>query len=602
MGKNKKIKKTIKKKVVKKQIKKNQNKKPQEERRMTPDQQSKQLEFLKTALSRPGAQGGGGDPQYRDLTQKVQQLTEENNQKNAALIEMKNRYESEQQMKKQLNQKEQDVKRMEKENKRNEEIQKKRLALDDKKDDIQWQKDIMEGNNEIGKMNEEERQLEYENKKLKREKEKQDQQIAKNTAYNNLELKRRKNEDLQNQINFTNQIMESEDYKKANEKWAEEERKNYILRMELRNSQEALKQKEEIDAERRRIENEEWKRNEYKRARRQRQKVDSEGRPVFEMVKNEKGKLVYKTDDHGNFIKVMEDDPTSSWEYEDKVRARNSIRKKEENAQIIRQLQAEDNKRNRFRDNIEKVQGDIMIQKSEIEALEQHNMIEHGKNTNIMLSKEYQNNLMEKAKNEADLNFKKKEAEQLEETRKINEKNQYLKLQEDLMKTPEYIQQQEHLARAQMEIDLKNKENDVLKNGIKAQQAAAEQQARINTLNLFEKTGKEINPETIGQVVAQVNQEGLNNMNNNINKTISNNKINDYKNKFNDKYGDYGKPIFEGVLERHGIGEFNDNTPLDTLNKAANILDYTYNNFGYFDEDPEEAFNTFTNSEGFQKL
>ena len=601
MGKNKKIKKTIKKKVVKKQIKKNQNKKPQEERRMTPDQQSKQLEFLKTALSRPGAQGGGGDPQYRDLTQKVQQLTEENNQKNAALIEMRNRYESGQQMKKQLNQEEQNIKRMEKDNKRNEEVQKRRQALDDKKDDIQYQKDIMEGNNEIGKMNEEERQLDYENKKLKREKEKQDQQIAKNTAYNNLELKRKENEDIQNRINFNNQIIESEDYKKANEKWAEEERKNYILRMELRNSQEALKQKEEIDAERRRIENEEWKRNEYKRARRQRQKVDSEGRPVFEMVKNEKGKLVYKTDDHGNFIKVMEDDPTSSWEYEDKVRARNSIRKKEENAQIIRQLQAEDNKRNRFRDNIEKVQGDIMIQKSEIEALEQHNMIEHGKNTNIMLSKEYQNNLMEKAKNEADLNFKKKEAEQLEETRKINEKNQYLKLQEDLMKTPEYIQQQEHLARAQMEIDLKNKENDVLKNGIKAQQAAAEQQARINTLNLFEKTGKEINPETIGQVVAQVNQEGLNNMNENINKTISVNKINDFQNKFKEKYGDYGKPIFEGVLERRGI-TFNDNTPLDTLNKAANILDYTYNNFGYFDEDPEEAFNTFTNSEGFQKL
>ena len=70
------------------------------------------------------------------------------------------------------------------------------------------------------------------------------------------------------------------------------------------------------------------------------------------------------------------------------------------------------------------------------------------------------------------------------------------------------------------------------------------------------------------------------------------------------KYGDYGKPIFEGVIERHGIGEFNDNTPLDTLNKAANILDYTYNNFGYFEdaEDPENAFNTFTNSEGFQKL
>lgn len=601
MGKNKKIKKTIKKKVVKKQIKKNQNKKPQEERRMTPDQQSKQLEFLKTALSRPGAQGGGGDPQYRDLTQKVQQLTEENNQKNAALIEMKNRYESGQQMKKQLNQEEQNIRQMEKDNKRKEEIQKKRLALDDKKDDIQWQKDIMEGNNEIGKMNEEEKQLDYEKKKMKREEEKQKQEMAKNSAFNNLELKRRENEDLQNQINFTNQIMESEDFKQANERWAEEERKNYILRMNLRNAQEALKQREELDKEQRRIEIEKWKRNEYKRARRQRQKVDSEGRPVFEMVKNEKGKLVYKTDDHGNFIKVMEDDPTSSWEYEDKVRARNIIQKKEENAQIIRQLQAADNKRNRFRDNIEKVEGDIMIQKSEIEALEQHNMHEHGKNTDIMLSQEYQNNLMEKAKNEADLKIKKKEAEQLEETRKINEKNQYLKIQEDLMKTPEYIQQQEQLARAQMEIDLKNKENDVLKNGIKAQQAAAEQQARINTLNLFEKTGKEINPETIGQVVAQVNQEGLNNMNNNINKTISNNKINDYKNKFNDKYGDYGKPIFEGVLERRGI-TFNDNTPLDTLNKAANILDYTYNNFGYFDEDPEEAFNTFTNSEGFQKL
>ena len=95
------------------------------------------------------------------------------------------------------------------------------------------------------------------------------------------------------------------------------------------------------------------------------------------MVKNEKGELVYKTDEHGNLIKVMEDDPTSSWEYEDKVRARNIIQKKEENAQIIRQLQAADNKRNRFRDNIEKIQGDIMIQKSEIEALKQHNMHEY---------------------------------------------------------------------------------------------------------------------------------------------------------------------------------------------------------------------------------
>ena len=172
------------------------------------------------------------------------------------------------------------------------------------------------------------------------------------------------------------------------------------------------------------------------------------------------------------------------------------------------------------------------------------------------------------------------------------------------MKTPEYQQHQEELARNQAVIDFKNKENEVLKNGIKAQQAAAEQQARINTLNLFEKTEKEMSPETIGQVVAQVNQEGIKNMNENINKTLARNKINDFQNKFKEKYGDNGKPIFEGVLGYKGITEFNDNTPLDTLNKAANTLDYTYNNFGYFEdsEDPQEAFNAFINGEGFQKL
>ena len=547
---------------------------------MTPDQQSKQLEFLKTALSRPGAQGGGGDPQYRDLTQKVQQLTEENNQRQAALVEMRNRYESDRQRKNQLNQEEQNIKQMEKDYKRNEEIQKKRLALDDKKDDIQWQKDIMKGNNEIGKMNVEERQLDFEQRKMKRELEKQNQEIAKKTAFNNLELKRKENEDLQNQIKANNQIMESEDYKKANEKWAEEERKNYNLRLELRNSQEALKRKEELDRKQREILMKKWEIDEYKKLRKQIPIQNNDGKTIF----------VY--------------DPKSSYEAEDREGLQKYVQESDLLDQYLRAAQSEIDARNELRDHNNKIMQSNRIKNAELESKKFLNQKAIEGKTIELLSEEIKEKLQERARIDTDLEIESQKMKQLEDLRKTKEKEAYLKAREEQMKTPEYQQHQEELARNQAVIDFKNKENEVLKNGIKAQQAAAEQQARINTLNLFEKTEKEMSPETIGQVVAQVNQEGIKNMNENINKTLARNKINDFQNKFKEKYGDNGKPIFEGVLGYKGITEFNDNTPLDTLNKAANTLDYTYNNFGYFEdsEDPQEAFNTFVNGEGFQKL
>ena len=377
MGKNKKIKKTIKKKVVKKQIKKNQNKKPQEgifkeERRMTPEEQSKQIEMMKTALSRPVIQGSG-DPQYRDLNQKVQQLTEENNQRQAALVEMRNRYESDRQRKNQLNQEEQNIKQMEKDYKRNEEIQKKRLALDDKKDDIQWQKDIMKGNNEIGKMNVEERQLDFEQRKMKRELEKQNQEIAKKTAFNNLELKRRENEDLQNQIKANNQIMESEDYKKANEKWAEEERKNYNLRLELRNSQEALKRKEELDRKQREILMKNWEIDEYKKLRKQIPRKNKDGKTIFV------------------------DDPKSSYEAKDKEDLQKYIQESDLLDQYLRAAQSEIDARNELRDHNNKIMQSNRIKNAELESKKFLNQKAIEGKTIELLSEEIKEKLQERA-------------------------------------------------------------------------------------------------------------------------------------------------------------------------------------------------------------
>ena len=74
MGKDKKKKKNIK-KIVKKAAKKIVKSKKQ----LTPDQQSSQIEIMKTILSRQPNPAMALDPQYRDLIQKNQQLNEMKN-------------------------------------------------------------------------------------------------------------------------------------------------------------------------------------------------------------------------------------------------------------------------------------------------------------------------------------------------------------------------------------------------------------------------------------------------------------------------------------------------------------------------------------------
>ena len=72
MSKDKKKKKNIK-KIVKKAVKKSV-KKATNTKKLTPDQQSSQIEIMKTILSRQPNPAMALDPQYRDLIQKNQQL------------------------------------------------------------------------------------------------------------------------------------------------------------------------------------------------------------------------------------------------------------------------------------------------------------------------------------------------------------------------------------------------------------------------------------------------------------------------------------------------------------------------------------------------
>ena len=87
MAKGKKTKKQLK-KIAKKVVKKMAKRSAASNKPLTADEQSKQIEMMKTILSRQPNPAMALDPQYRDLIQKNQQLNEMKNQKEYYLNNM----------------------------------------------------------------------------------------------------------------------------------------------------------------------------------------------------------------------------------------------------------------------------------------------------------------------------------------------------------------------------------------------------------------------------------------------------------------------------------------------------------------------------------
>ena len=159
----KKIKKQIKKQVkkqIKKQIKRN-IRTPSEKlygtaqlvrkngKRLTPEEQSKQIEAMKVMLTRPGVVGFQSDPQYRDLIQKNQQLDERINQRQALLNSMRAGIEQKEQREKEYDQKRIDLKKLQKEHKEESEHKKRMEDIQDKIDDLNEDMRTLKGEDEV---------------------------------------------------------------------------------------------------------------------------------------------------------------------------------------------------------------------------------------------------------------------------------------------------------------------------------------------------------------------------------------------------------------------------------------------------------------------
>ena len=153
MGKDKKKKKNIK-KIVKKAVKRSV-KKAANTNKLTPDQQSSQIEIMKTILSRQPNPTMALDPQYRDLIQKNQQLNEMKNQKEYYINNMKATIDANQEHIKKMNQQEKELKELKKDNERKAALQKQEQRLQDKKEEAEYQHARLEKKNEIGKMEQE---------------------------------------------------------------------------------------------------------------------------------------------------------------------------------------------------------------------------------------------------------------------------------------------------------------------------------------------------------------------------------------------------------------------------------------------------------------
>ena len=154
MSKDKKNKKHIK-KAAKKVVKKAAKKIVKSKNQLTPDQQSTQIEMMKTILSRQPNPGMALDPQYRDLIQKNQQLNEMKNQKEFYINNMKATIDSNQEHIKKMNQQEKELKELKKDNERKAALQKQEQRLQDKKEEAEYQHARLDKKNEIGKMEQE---------------------------------------------------------------------------------------------------------------------------------------------------------------------------------------------------------------------------------------------------------------------------------------------------------------------------------------------------------------------------------------------------------------------------------------------------------------
>ena len=575
MAKGKKTKKQLK-KIAKKVVKKMAKRSAASNKPLTADEQSKQIEMMKTILSRQPNPAMALDPQYRDLIQKNQQLNEMKNQKEYYLNNMKATIEADQERIKKMNQQEKELKDLNRDNKRKAALQKQAEKLEDKKEEAVYQRQRIERKNEIGEMEKEMLNINSQIKRMQRDNERMEAEIKGKGVYNQLQQKKDELKDIQNQKRVLEQVMASDEFKQADQKLADT-----MLNVELEKLK--LEQQREIYKRQKEIVDEELKAGAMLRAARE-YKLPRESRPK----KDELGHIIYKKDQQGQVMKdilgkpipVMEKDPLTSEIVKDRKELEALEGRRLELEQLMKQFQEDYRMKSSMKEKIASAKVANTVQEVQLQALQGFNKKQEDANASRELSDQLKNELIAQANNELRLDYEKQRNKQLLEEQDLQRRSEYLNLREQQMNQPERIYEQSMIANKQIELDNRKRMNDLREQEIKAKELEQRHAKRLHTMNAVASHSTQISPETIGQVIAQINDQEEARAKADMPKVFLLNENEALKERLDKAFESQSRSLYNGMLVNSGLGgDVDGDSSIEAIRGANRLIEYALDHF-----------------------
>ena len=594
MSKDKKNKKHIK-KAAKKVVKKAAKKIVKSKNQLTPDQQSTQIEMMKTILSRQPNPGMALDPQYRDLIQKNQQLNEMKNQKEFYINNMKATIDSNQEHIKKMNQQEKELKELKKDNERKAALQKQEQRLQDKKEEAEYQHARLEKKNEIGKMEQEISDTNMLIKRMQRDNEEMKTNIRGNRVYDQLQQKKQELKDIQNQRRVLDQVIASDEFQHADDKFVQVMYQTELEKIKLEQQKEIYKKEKEIEDERAKTNAFIDARKLYLRPNTMRPKRDKDGHIIYQ--KDQQGQI--KRDDKGNPIPVLEFDPDSSEFKQNKKELQHLEMNKLQMDQIVKQYQEEYKLKNAMIEKLTDAKVSNIVHDTKLKALQEFNKKQEEDNASTQISEQLKNELQTQASNELKMNQVKQRHKQLLEEQELQRKSEYLNFRKQQINDPERKAEQEAIANKQIELDNMKRMNDLKEQEIKAMEIEQKHSNQYNTRKFMSNYPTLIDADNVAQVVTQIREQEEANSKDMNSKVLLINQVSALEEAFKHKYEGNSNPILIGILTSSGLNNKVDiNSSVGEIQKQIQLMQYTLDHYSIpEDENVQSSYHRFIDSD-----
>ena len=285
----------------------------------------------------------------------------------------------------------------------------------------------------------------------------------------------------------------------------------------------------------------------YKRGKHKTQARDAQGNIIYK--KNPNG--TFQLDDKGNKIPVMVDDPMSSNFSTDAMQLaafEEQLAKQDNDIKFYKSL---NHMRTRLQDELTDARETGVLRQIKLDTLRAINEQQHINNGAI--TDELKEHLKRKANTDIDIENQEEINKQLLNFQKEKNKEQFLKARELSLMDPSNRIQQYEIAHKRLEVEQMKKQNELKEVELQAREAQQRFNDRNLTLDIIASTGAAISPETIGQVVAQINDREDKQLKKQIDKSLLLNEGTVIHKQFDEKYGSNAYNIFSGVLINAGV-------------------------------------------------